>query len=80
MDGVAYSVLQRALIAVNGADSPFSKALATDVKGNLSLVLYLIAIATGFFTTIVPDIILIVVAVMWIIPDRRFEPLIKVSP
>lgn len=80
LDGVAYWLLQLALIAVNGKDSAFGKAVAVDVKGRLSLNLYVIAIVAGFFTTVIPDIILVTVAIMWIVPDRRFEPLINIPP
>jgi uncharacterized membrane protein len=75
-DALAYTLLQMALIAVNGAQSPFAKAVAGDTKGKLSLLLYLIAIAASFVYTIASDVILMLVAIMWFIPDRRFEPLI----
>lgn len=79
MDGVAYAMLQRALIAVNGRDSAFSKALARDVKGNASLLLYVVAIGAAFFSTLVSDVIIITVAIMWFVPDRRLEPLIDIN-
>lgn len=79
MDAVAYALLERALIAVNGRDTPFSKALARDVKGWVSLLLYLAAIGAAFFSTIVSDAIIITVEIMWLIPDRRFEPLIRIN-
>ena len=77
MDAVAYSLLQRALLIVNGRDAPFARAVATDIKGVGSIVLYVVAIAAAPFSTVVSDIIIVAVAVMWIIPDRRFEPLIS---
>jgi uncharacterized membrane protein len=76
LDAIAYSILQRALLIVNGRDAPFAKAVAVDVKGMLSIVLYVIAIAAAFLSTILSDVILVAVAIMWFIPDRRFEPLI----
>lgn len=78
-DGVAYTILQRALVAVNGRDSPFGKAVAVDVKGRLSLVLYLLAIGTAFLSTVVSDVIFVAVAAMWLVPDRRFESLINLE-
>ena len=52
LDAVAYTLLQRSLLAVNGAEAPFAKAVATDVKGRLSLALYVIAIGVSFFLPI----------------------------
>jgi uncharacterized membrane protein len=79
LDAVAYSLLEFALIAVNGRDTPFSKALAIDVKGLLSLALYVVAIAAAFASTLISDAIFVLVVIMWIVPDRRFEPLIGVD-
>lgn len=76
MDAFAYTLLQQALIAVNGRDTAFARALATDVKGRVSLVLTLLAIGFAFVSTYVTDALLIVVAVMWFVPDRRLEPVI----
>src|SRR5580704_18441525 len=53
LDGVAYWLLQRALLEVNGRNAPFAKAVAIDVKGTASLMLYLIAIAAAFFSTVI---------------------------
>lgn len=79
MDAVAYALLERALIAVNGRDTAFSKALARDVKGGVSLLMYLAAIGAAFFSTVVSDAIIVAVEIMWLIPDRRFEPLIRIN-
>jgi uncharacterized membrane protein len=79
LDAIAYVVLQWSLLAVNGKDAPFAKAVAADVKGRASLVLYLIAIGCSFVLPIVADVILVAVAIMWIVPDRRFEPLINIQ-
>jgi uncharacterized membrane protein len=75
-DAVAYTLLQAALRRVNGRETAFSRAVAVDFKGGLSIALYMLAIAAAFFSTAVTDAILVAVAVMWFIPDRRFEPLI----
>lgn len=79
LDGVAYYILQLTLSKVNGKGTPFAKAVATDVKGNLSIAFYVVAIVAAFFSTIISDILLITVAVMWLVPDRRFEPLIDIG-
>jgi uncharacterized membrane protein len=77
MDALAYTLLERALIRVNGKSTPFANAIAIDTKGRLSIALYVLAIGAAFLSTIVSDIILVVVAAMWFVPDRRFEPLIN---
>jgi uncharacterized membrane protein len=79
LDAVAYTLLQRSLLAVNGAQAPFAKAVAADVKGTLSVVLYVIAIGLSFVFPVLADAILIAVAIMWLVPDRRFEPLISIE-
>jgi uncharacterized membrane protein len=79
LDGIAYALLESALIRVNGRDSAFSKALGADVKGNISLLLYLCAIGAAFFSTIISEVIIVIVAIIWFVPDRRLEPLININ-
>jgi uncharacterized membrane protein len=79
LDAIAYSLLQRALLEVNGPDAPFAKAVAIDIKGMASIVLYIVAIAGAFVSTLLSDALLVAVAIMWIVPDRRFEPLISIK-
>lgn len=79
LDAVAYVVLQRALLTVNGPNAPFAKAVAVDLKGTLSIVCYVAAIALAFVSTIATDAMLVAVAIWWAIPDRRFEPLISID-
>ena len=77
MDAIAFEILLFSLLRVNGRNTPFAKAVSTDVKGLVSLALYVAAIAAAFFSTFVSDAIFIIVAAMWFVPDRRFEPLIN---
>ncbi len=79
LDAIAYTILQRALLRVNGRDAPFAQAIKTDVKGVLSIALYVVSLALAFVSTIATDFILFAVALMWIPPDRRFEPVIAAS-
>ena len=79
LDAIAYTMLQRSLLAVNGSDAPFAKAVAIDMKGLVSMLLYVVAIVVAFFSTLVSDIILVVVAAMWFVPDRRFESIIAIE-
>ena len=70
---IAYTLLTRALIAVHGADSVLAKAVNRDVKGKLSLVLYLIAVPLAFVSSWLAGGLYVLVAVMWLIPDPRIE-------
>jgi uncharacterized membrane protein len=76
MCAVAYTILQRALYCVNGTETPFAQAVKIDRKENISLALYVCAIVVAFFLPFVADVAYVLVAVMWFIPDRRFEPII----
>jgi uncharacterized membrane protein len=76
LDAIAYTLLQNALVAVNGRDSAFAKAVTADLKGKLSLVLYLCAIGLAFVSPAISDALYVAVAALWFIPDRRFEPVI----
>jgi uncharacterized membrane protein len=73
MAGVAWLLLQRSLVKLNGPDSPLARAIGHDVKGKASAVLYTVAIALALFNTWVADAIYVGVAMMWLIPDRRIE-------
>ncbi len=76
-DALAYALLQAALRKVNGADTPFAVAIQSDRKGKLSPALYVLAIACAFINPKISDALFIAVAIMWFIPDRRFEPVIE---
>lgn len=71
--GVAYFVLAQALIAYEGRQSALAIALGRDWKGKVSVVIYAIAIPLAFFKTWLALGLYILVAVMWLIPDRRIE-------
>ena len=73
MAGVAYYVLQLAIIAHQGPQSLLGKALGRDGKGKLSLVVYLIAIRLAFANPWLADALYVLVALWWLIPDRRIE-------
>ena len=73
MAGFAYWLLQRAIIGSHGDESVLKKALGGDFKGNASLVLYAIAIPLAFYQELLAGAIYVLVAVMWLVPDRRIE-------
>ena len=73
MCAIAYSILKRALIAAEGAESVVQKATGSDLKGQLSILAYLAAIGAAFVFPPAAIAIYVAVAAMWLIPDRRFE-------
>jgi len=73
MAAIAYWILQKAIIAADGGDSLLAKAIGGDLKGNISPVLYLLAIAAAFYEPWISDAIYAAVAFIWLVPDRRIE-------
>jgi uncharacterized membrane protein len=73
MAGIAYFILVRALIAVQGLDSRLAQAVQRDFKGKISVGIYLIAIPLAFVSTWLSGGLYVLVAVIWLIPDRRIE-------
>jgi len=74
MAAIAYFVLERALIAAEGDDSAIARAVGSSLKEWLSLVCYASGVAAAFLLSPYISVALYVaVAIMWLIPDRRFE-------
>ena len=73
MAALAWWILQRRIIATQGRHSLLRQAIGTDWKGKLSPVLYLIAIALAGLARWVSLGLYALVAVLWLIPDRRIE-------
>ena len=73
MASIAYWILQRAIIASQGANSLLARAVGKDVKGKLSPLLYVLAIPAAFYSPWVSEALYVFVALMWLVPDRRIE-------
>ena len=73
MAGLAYKILARRIIAADGTASPLARAIGRDAKGSASIVLYLLAIPLAFVSSWLAIVIYLLVALMWVIPDRRIE-------
>jgi len=73
MAAVAYLMLQSAIIAREGRDSLLALALGRDWKGKLSLLSYIAAIPLAFVSPAVSNCLYALVAMIWLIPDRRIE-------
>src|SRR4030095_11083326 len=70
---IAYFILVRALLALHGSQSVLAAALGSDFKGKISIVLYLVAIALTFINNWIGFAIYVLVAIMWLVPDKRIE-------
>ena len=73
----AYTILTRILLALHGGDSVLAHALGRDFKGWISLGLYVAAIPLAFLEPMVACGIYVLVAAVWLTPDRRFEKLLS---
>jgi uncharacterized membrane protein len=74
--GVAYWILSSTIIREEGKDSLLAKAVGKDIKGKLSVVFYAAAIALAFVDERIAQGIYVLVALMWLVPDRRIERVI----
>ena len=71
--GFAYYILSQLLVARHGADSALARAVGSDVKGRISLALYVAAVGMAFVVPWIACAIFVGVMVMWLVPDRRIE-------
>ena len=70
---IAYFILARALLSIHSRDSVLATALGADFKGKISMVIYLVAIPLAFVRSWLACALYVLVAVMWLVPDRRIE-------
>jgi len=77
LSALAFTVLVRTILACQPPDSVLARAIGRDVKGNLSLVLYAIAIPLTFVNSWLAVAVYTIVALIWLAPDRRIEHLLN---
>jgi uncharacterized membrane protein len=70
---IAYRILQRVIIVEHGESSLLATAISSDLKGKLSVLLYAIAIPAAFLHQWISGGIYVLMALIWLIPDRRIE-------
>ncbi len=70
---IAYTILQQTITASHGRDSLLAYAVGRDLKGKLSLLLYAIAVPVAFVQAWMAGALYVLVALMWLLPDRRIE-------
>ncbi len=76
MAAIAFYLLQLTILKLEGKDSLLAKAIGYDIKGKISPILYLAAIISVLINPLIAQSIYVLVALMWIIPDKRTERLL----
>jgi uncharacterized membrane protein len=74
---LSFALLLFALLGANEADAPTSKAAGRGRKGQITILAYVLAIAIAFLWPLVAVAIYVAVALMWLVPDKRFEQLVE---
>jgi uncharacterized membrane protein len=77
MAAIAYYILQTRIITNHGPDSILAKAIGNDIKGKISPILYLLAIGLSWINGWFSGGIYILVALIWLVPDRRIEGIFR---
>jgi uncharacterized membrane protein len=80
MPAIAYYLLVQAIIHRHGKDSMLAQAVGRDVKGKISVLLFSVGILLAFFEPWIAMGLYVVVAIVWIVPDRRIENMIRRAP
>ena len=77
MAAIAYFILQTTIIRAQGEHSLLARAIGNDIKGKMSPILYTLAIASNFVSQWISGGLYVLVALIWLIPDRRIEIILK---
>ena len=77
MAAIAYWILEWLIVHCEGEQSLLARAVGGDFKGKLSIALYAIAIASAFVAAWLAQILYLAVALLWLVPDRRIERLLR---
>ena len=77
MAAIAYWILQQTILAAEGEGSVLGRAVGRDLKGKLSPLLYLLAIAATLWSSWAAQAIYVAVALLWLVPDRRIERVLR---
>jgi len=77
MAAIAYFILQTVIIRTQGENSLLAHAIGKDIKGKMSPIIYLLAIGSNFFSQWISGALYVLVALIWLIPDKRIEIILK---
>ena len=72
-NAIAYFILQSSIIKSHDCEFPLRKVVGTDRKGKISIVFYLLGVGLAFLNTLLAILFYVIVAIMWLIPDKRIE-------
>ena len=79
MAALAYYMLQLAIVAAHGPGSVLKRALGHDLKGKISPLIYIVAIAATLGASWLAQALYVAVALMWLLPDRRIEKALRLG-
>jgi uncharacterized membrane protein len=77
MNALAFTILMTLLVRHEGPDSILARAMGRDLKGKVSLVIYVAGVALAFVQPIASVALYVIVAGIWFVPDRRVERVLK---
>ncbi len=77
MAAIAYFVLQNQIIRAQGERSLLARAIGSDIKGKMSPILYLLGIGSSFISEWISGSFYVLVALIWLIPDKRIEIILR---
>jgi uncharacterized membrane protein len=76
---ISYEIMVKSLLRHHGRDSILARAIGRDVKGKVSTALYVAAVPLAFFLPLLSCLFYVIVAGIWLVPDRRFEKALAVA-
>jgi uncharacterized membrane protein len=77
MAAIAYTILVRALLATHEDSSPLKRAIGSDFKGKISITIYAAGLALAFVNAWLGVATYSIVAIIWLVPDRRIERVVE---
>lgn len=77
LSAIAYFITQGTIITSQGKDSLLAKAVKKDIKGKLSPLFYILALIGGVWNPVIAISFHVIVALMWLIPDKRIESILQ---
>ena len=80
MPAIAYYLLVKAIIRRHGANSILAQAVGHDLKGKMSVLLLMAGVLLAFLESWIAMGLYVIVAIVWIVPDRRIEDMIEQAP
>lgn len=77
MSAASFTLLQGIIIHAHGADEVVGRALGDDMRGKISLLIYVSAIGLAFVQPVISHLLYLAVALLWVVPDRRIEQVLR---